>query len=987
MARRPAQPTNTPQDFERVPLVGPGEGNESTATQLLAQPDGLNIESAMIDLEIDEASLVLRLAEYFVASGRVVPGITREEDGRFRSWWWPLPTALERDLLRSLIVSNTFNDHQRAAKKLAHTVDLLVRSRFTDPARQSSIVVPTLQTAVTAGSAKLTSSRPRKSGRRSISEAWVYSLLNADPFFPVNLDEQKMADFVESTSAWVRSGAALQTRARVVLRLREPNADNGVVVEPQRLDSKTPISKELESTDTRTFPKEERWDNWQVDVLVQDTEEPSVVVDASTLWDAESPFAPAAIAELLAGLGKAVRIAPELGELLESARAASIEVSSDVALRFVRTRIEALTEAGIGVRLPGWWSRRERLRLRARVKSKKTSSSGSDTATQGGFGFDEIVTFEWEAALGGRKITKAELKSLTDAAANKQSLVRIRGEWVELDAQDLAAIAKLVGSKGQATASELLRSGLGLDGLNLPAGAVNLDGVDVVADGWLGDLLDGALHSAVAPIEDPVDFHGALRPYQQRGAGWLLFLGRLGLGACLADDMGLGKTAQLIATLLVDPLPDPTLVVCPVSVLGNWQRELERFAPTLRVKVHHGNDRLRFQDVNTGGDPEHTRANYRADADVVLTTYSLIPRDLELLQSVRWGRIVLDEAQQVKNPGTAQTKAIRQLQADRRVALTGTPVENRLSELWSLMHVLNPGLLGTAAEFKRRFAIPIERDHDQAATDLLRRVTSPFVLRRLKTDKSIIDDLPDKIETTEHCPLTREQASLYRAIVDDLLLQADEATGIGRRGLVLAGITKLKQVCNHPAHFGRDGSTLAGRSGKLNRVEELLDEIIEAGDKVLCFTQFAEWGELLVPHLAKRYGRNPLWLHGGVRRPFRDGMVEQFQDPDGPPIFLLSLKAGGTGLNLTAASHVIHLDRWWNPAVENQATDRAFRIGQKRTVLVHKLVSTGTIEERIDEMINSKRALAESVVGTGEQWITELDTAELRNVISLRGEE
>ena len=467
----------------------------------------------------------------------------------------------------------------------------------------------------------------------------------------------------------------------------------------------------------------------------------------------------------------------------------------------------------------------------------------------------------------------------------------------------------------------------------------------------------------------------------------MLFLGRLGLGACLADDMGLGKTAQLIATLLVDPLPDPTLVVCPVSVLGNWQRELERFAATLRVKVHHGNDRLRFHDINLRGDPEDMRADYRADADVVLTTYSLVPRDLELLQSVRWGRIVLDEAQQVKNPGTAQTKAIRKLEADRRVALTGTPVENRLSELWSLMHVLNPGLLGTAAEFKRRFAIPIERDHDQAATDLLRRVTSPFVLRRLKTDKSIIDDLPDKIETTEHCPLTKEQASLYRAIVDDLLLQADEATGIGRRGLVLAGITKLKQVCNHPAHFGRDGSTLAGRSGKLNRVEELLDEIIEAGDKVLCFTQFAEWGELLVPHLARRYGRDPLWLHGGVRRPLRDGMVEQFQDPDGPPIFLLSLKAGGTGLNLTAASHVIHLDRWWNPAVENQATDRAFRIGQKRTVLVHKLVSTGTIEERIDEMINAKRALAESVVGTGEQWITELDTAELRNVISLRGED
>jgi SNF2-related domain/SNF2 Helicase protein/Helicase conserved C-terminal domain len=925
---------------------------------------------------------VLRLAEYFVDSGRVVPGVARQLDGRFRSWWWPLPSALERDSVRSLIVSNTFEGHQRAANELSEAVDTLIRSRLLGSPPESSHDVASKFSGLKTPPALL-GLLPKKAGRRSVAQAWVRSLVSADPFLPPNLDEQTVAAFVDSIELWVRSGAALQTRARIVLRLREPEAG---VVESALVEPLQMLNDELSPAHDGSPSKLSSSDIWHFDVLVQDTEEPSVVVDASVLWDVESPFAPAAIAELLAGLGKAVRIAPELRELLESARAASIEVSSDVALQFVRTHIEALTEAGIGVRLPGWWSRRERLRLRARVKTKKSSSAGSDSPTKGGFGFDEIVNFEWEAALGGRKITKAELKSLTDAAANQQSLVRVRGEWVELDAHDLAAIAKLVGGKGQATASELLRSGLGLDGLSLPAGAVSLDGIDVVADGWLGELLDGALHSAVAPIEDPVDFHGALRPYQQRGAGWMLFLGRLGLGACLADDMGLGKTAQLIATLLVDPLPDPTLVVCPVSVLGNWQRELERFAPTLRVKVHHGNDRLRFQDINTGG-AEDTRADYRADADVVLTTYSLVPRDLELLQSVRWARIVLDEAQQVKNPGTAQTKAIRQLQADRRVALTGTPVENRLSELWSLMHVLNPGLLGTAAEFKRRFAIPIERDHDQAATDLLRRVTSPFVLRRLKTDKSIIDDLPDKIEMTEHCPLTKEQASLYRAIVDDLLVQADEATGIGRRGLVLAGITKLKQVCNHPAHFGRDGSTLAGRSGKLNRVEELLDEIVEAGDKVLCFTQFAEWGELLVPYLSKRYGRDPLWLHGGVRRPLRDGMVEQFQDPDGPPIFLLSLKAGGTGLNLTAASHVIHLDRWWNPAVENQATDRAFRIGQKRTVLVHKLVSTGTIEERIDEMINSKRALAESVVGNGEQWITELDTAELRNVIALRGED
>jgi SNF2 family DNA or RNA helicase len=370
--------------------------------------------------------------------------------------------------------------------------------------------------------------------------------------------------------------------------------------------------------------------------------------------------------------------------------------------------------------------------------------------------------------------------------------------------------------------------------------------------------------------------------------------------------------------------------------------------------------------------------------DVVLTTYSLLARDLEHLTSIAWGRVVLDEAQQIKNPATAQAKAVQQLDALRRVALTGTPVENRLSELWSIMHVLNPGLLGSARSFRERFALPIERVGDPEATELLRRVTGPFVLRRLKTDRSIITDLPDKIETIDHCPLTREQATLYRAVVDDLLSGADQAEGISRRGLVLAGLLRLKQVCNHPAHFLADGSRLQGRSGKLTRVEELLEEIFAEGDKVLCFTQFTAWGELLRPYLEQRFGQESLWLHGGVRRAVRDEMVERFADASGPQLFLVSLKAGGTGLNLTAASHVIHLDRWWNPAVEDQATDRAHRIGQRRTVQVHKIVAAGTVEERIDEMIQAKRDLAQRVVGAGEDWLTTLSTDELRELVGLR---
>ncbi len=392
--------------------------------------------------------------------------------------------------------------------------------------------------------------------------------------------------------------------------------------------------------------------------------------------------------------------------------------------------------------------------------------------------------------------------------------------------------------------------------------------------------------------------------------------------------------------------------------------------------VHHGAGRF---DDDDSPFTERARAS-----DIVLSTYSLVARDTEHLRALRWGRVVLDEAQQIKNPGTATARAVRALDTDRRIALTGTPVENRLSELWSIMAFLNPGLLGSLHAFTDRFARPIERGADEQATATLQRLVSPFLLRRLKTDKTIIDDLPDKIEQTEHVALTAEQASLYQAVVDDLLAAAASEEGIARSGAVLAGIAKLKQVCNHPAHFLGDASALSGRSGKLDRVEELLDEIVDAGDKVLCFTQFTEWGDLLVPYLARRYGTEPLWLHGGVARTRREQLIAAFGDPQGPPIFLLSLKAGGTGLNLTAASHVIHLDRWWNPAVEDQATDRAYRIGQRRAVVVHKLVSMGTIEERIDAMIASKRELAQRVVGSGEQWIIKLDTAELRDVVALR---
>jgi SNF2 family DNA or RNA helicase len=510
----------------------------------------------------------------------------------------------------------------------------------------------------------------------------------------------------------------------------------------------------------------------------------------------------------------------------------------------------------------------------------------------------------------------------------------------------------------------------------------------VDADGWLGDLISGQADRRLEPMTTPAGFHGELRPYQERGLSWLSFLGGLGLGGVLADDMGLGKTIQLLSLIAAQrstgdgaPGGGPTLLVCPMSLVGNWQREAARFTPDLRVHVHHGADRLEGEALATA----------LSDADLVLTTYGVATRDQAALAEVSWSRVVCDEAQNIKNHATKQARAVRALPAAARIALTGTPVENRLHELWSIMEFANPGLLGPAEKFRKRYAVPIERRDPQDpqgpvddAIQALRRITQPFVLRRLKTDKTIISDLPDKQEMKVFCNLTAEQASLYRATVDDMLSRIEDAdSDIGRRGLVLATMAKLKQVCNHPAHLLGDGSRLPGRSGKLARLEEICDEIVAEGDKALCFTQYAEFGRMLQPHLAARLGCPVLFLHGGTAKKQRDAMVAQFGELDEPALFLLSLKAGGTGLNLTAASHVIHVDRWWNPAVEDQATDRAFRIGQRRNVQVRKFVCVGTLEERIDAMIEDKKALAEQIVGTGESWLTEFSTEDLRSVLAL----
>ncbi len=867
-----------------------------------------------------------QLAAYFVNSGRVVPAVVVDPDGRLRAQWWPLPSASDRELLAIHLVDDSLEAQERLAEAVADAVDAVVRARTR-------------------------ADDPHPSLPGDLAESWLAALTGPDPYLPEGADLPSEAAFLRIVRGWWRQGAeGAAGDVQLCLRVHEPANARGR--------------------------------QWPVELLLRSSADPSLMVPLADFWGGSSPFPADRFEAVLRQLGLLCRLAPELGGLLERPSPSGLELEEGPLLNLLRHRSTLLDEAGFALLLPSWWRHGQRLGLRA--KASHRDSTNAPGGEGGGLNLQAIVAFQWQAVLGDQPLTRAELERLQRAAAAKRSLVRLRGEWTLIEPGAIEEMLRHAALEGEASGIDLLRAHLGLGGLGLPDG---VDLVGVEASGPLGELVGGDLQTRATPIPTPATFQGVLRPYQERGLGWLVFLGRLGLGACLADDMGLGKTAQLIASLLADPLEAPTLVVAPVSLLGNWMRELERFAPELAVVVHHGPDRFRGSSRTFARQLERQAGKGTSgQGPVLLTTYGLLSRDLSLLAGLRFGRLVFDEAQQLKNPYTAMSKAAATLRGERRVALTGTPVENRLSELWALMQLLNPGLLGSLQQFRDHFATAIEREHDAEVAASLQRLTAPFILRRLKSDRGILPDLPAKIEQSESCVLTAEQATLYRAVVEELLEAAANSDGIERHGLVLAGLTRLKQVCNHPAHYLDDGSALPLRSGKLNRTEELIDAILDAEEKVLIFTQFTAWGERLRDHLRHRYGTDPLWLHGGLTRRTRDGIVRRFGEKDGPSIFLLSLKAGGTGLNLTAAAHVIHYDRWWNPAVEDQATDRAHRIGQRRTVHVHKLMCGGTIEERIDAMIQRKKALSEQVVGSGEGWLTRLSTDELREVISLRRE-
>ncbi|MGH9460576.1 MAG: DEAD/DEAH box helicase [Vicinamibacteria bacterium] len=881
-----------------------------------------------------------RLALELLARQRFLPGLEWRDSDKSRALWAPWLDA-EQERLERLVsamppVCRAFVPASKEMVDPEFLVNDFLANVVDDFVRQA------------ASRLRL---RPRFLD--SHGAQFAASLLQGDGTLPVQED---VSQFLATELADWRKGLEDESEApfRIAFRLDPPNEE---------------LAAEAGSVDSAGA-------SWQLKYFLQAVDDPSVLIPLDGIW------AHAGVSwrylqrrmdrpqeRVLEALGRASSLFLPIEESLKAARPDSCGLTLEQAYLFLREGALLLRESGFGVLVPSWWRSGEAsIGLRLHVAAPDDPGRVSSALS-----LETLVKFDWQVAIGDETLDRQEFLQLVSL---KQPLVHLRGRWVELREDQIEEATRVLSARAERQVMplrEVLQFGLSGRDDKLP-----VRGLD--AEGWVGALLTQLSRAESLPLLDsPQAFHGQLRPYQVSGFSWLSFLGRWGLGACLADDMGLGKTIQMLALLLhrkgQGELKRPFLLICPTSVMSNWKKEAERFAPSLRVMIHHGLGRREGEAF----------ARQASRHDLVVSSYSLVHRDLDRLSAVDWGGLVLDEAQNIKNPAAKQTKSVKRLGAPSRVALTGTPIENRLSELWSIMDFLNPDYLGSHSSFKSRFAVPIERYRDQEATDELRRLVRAFVLRRVKTDPTVIKDLPEKNEMKIFCSLTREQATLYEAVVRESLTRIDEADGIRRKGAVLVALTRLKQVCNHPAHYLGDRSALDERSGKLTRLSEMLEEVLAEGDHALIFTQFAEMGGMLHRHLQDALSTEVIFLHGGVPVRQREEMITRFQEePAGPRIFVLSLKAGGFGLNLTRARHVFHFDRWWNPAVENQATDRVFRIGQTRSVAVYKFICAGTVEERIDALIEQKKELAGLVVRAGESWLTELSTSDLKELFALR---
>jgi len=903
-------------------------------------------------------SLAAKFALELIVKGQMIPSLTPQSQGSFKaSWRISLWMDEDRERLAKLTKvmplaahSLAYREKDKNSSPAVYTAKIILQ-KFLDEAADNLVRY----------SYKIFEERnEQRFILQSFDEAWdarfIKSLSGSNSIFPIKGFSERYIP--QLLNRWLRPVVtSLQWEDyRICFRLETPSI-------PSKDDGK-----------------------WQISYLLQAVDDPSLLVPSEKVWKSskkELRFLNRTFKEpqerLLMGLAEASNIFPPLTKSLKTARPSSVKIDVNETWSFIQDAVPLLQQSGLSILLPQEFTRAGQRRIKARMRVGSGKSKSTGELGVGKFGLPSLVDYQWEVALGGETLSISEFKQI---ARLKQPLVHWRDHWVMIDPAEVTQIKELFdkATSGKLTLQETLSATL-LGKKEYP----DLQSpVEVIATGNIKSLLD-ALNSnkTLKSIRTPSTFRGKLRPYQKRGLVWLTNMTDLGFGICLADDMGLGKTIQLIAWLLhrkklSSAHSHPVLVICPTSVLGNWQREMERFSPELPVVRHHGLGRPRSKKSLEKSFSPHS---------VVLTTYSLARRDRELLSQIEWEGIILDEAQNIKNPFSQQARATRQFKTRNRIALTGTPVENRLSELSSIFEFLNPSFLGPLKRFKRNLALPIERYKDPEATEKLKKLTAPFLLRRLKTDKSIITDLPEKNEMKVFCNLTQEQATLYQALLDETMEKIEKSEGIARRGLILSLMMALKQICDHPSLYLRENVSLSARSGKLERVVEMSEEVIEEKGYALIFTQFREMGYLLARYLEEKLEVEVPFLHGGVPSKKRDEMVRFFQeDEDAFPLFLISLKAGGTGLNLTRASFVFHFDRWWNPAVENQATDRTFRIGQKKNVQVYKMVCLGTLEEKIDKMLEEKKELADRIIGAGEGWITEMSNDKLREVLTLSSE-
>ncbi len=810
--------------------------------------------------------------------------------------------------------------------------------------------------------------------RRDVMSTWLQSLVLPDTL--LDSPDGSLERFAAELRAWQRNLAPISNAGfAVALRLVPP-----------------PISVQPRPASPWYVPE----GGWKLEYLLQARDSTDVLAPAELVWQA--PIESLVYQQrrfdrpqelLLAGLGRAASIFPPITRSLQAPAPTHVDLSTTEVYTFLREAAPLLHQSGFSLLLPHWWEAAGATLGLAHYLTPlgpQPPNVVNDLTSA-----DRPISYRWELILGGAALTR---QAFADLVALRSPLVQRDGQWLRLDPEQIEAATRFwerQSFEGRINLQQALRAALGLDD------KIKIAGLPVLQrsiDGWLPGLIrqltEGDESLRLAP--QPDGLNGVLRPYQRFGVAWLRMHRQLGLSACLADDMGLGKSVQAIGLLLQEQkergvLPGPTLLIAPTSLLGNWRREIRRFAPNLRVFVHYGSDRPRNE----------TFAAIVMHYDLVLTSYTLARRDAELFENYRWHGLILDEAQKIKNPDIQVTQAIERFPAAFRLALTGTPIENQLTELWSIFNFLNKGYLGSLSSFRKHFAYPIERYQDPAATARLQRMIRPFVLRRLKTDPNVIQDLPERLDMKVYCTLTDEQAELYQAVVAEGLPRVRDLHGRARRLHIFNLLTRLKQILNHPTQYlapdpitarFQPTESLERRSGKLDRLTEMLDEVLSVGDRALVYTQFAETGHLLAWHLQQQFDRPVFYLHGGVPLKQRLQMVTNFQeDSHAPHIFILTLKAGGLGLNLTAANHVFHYDRWWNPAVEDQASDRIYRIGQTRNVQTHKFITAGTLEEGIDEMIERKQGLADRIIsGREEDWLTELSFDELAELVSLTKE-